>query len=235
MDLGLDLKPPPARGRRPLKLNAAKKRDLTEADVGALWDLPEGGLESQTNSILKIRSTHHALARLVAEGRKHTEISAITGYSPSYISTIQNDPAFKNLVEYYKGQVEEAFVTVHERLAALSMLSAEELQARLTENPEEFTVRELNELIALAADRTGFGPQSRNVNVNVNVDFADKLQNARRRAGLGAELPGTPSDGREGSAPTLDLPAITHESSNVENHQPKNLAQTRTDGETDGD
>lgn len=202
MDLGLQLKPPPARGRKPAQLAAAKKRDLTEADVNALWDIPAGGLQSETNQVLKIRNTHHALARLLAEGRKQVEISSITGYSPSYISTIQHDPAFKNLVSYYKGQVEETFVSVHERLAALSMLSAEELQARLTENPDEFTVRELSELLSLSADRTGFGPQSRITNLNVNVDLAERLRKGRERSGLveGTSSP-LPLSSPEGSPP----------------------------------
>lgn len=202
MDLGLNIKPPPARGRKPAQLNAVKKRDLTRADIDALWDLPEGGLGAETNPVLKIRNTHHALARLLAEGRKQVEVSAITGYSPSYISTIQNDPAFKNLIAYYKGQVEEQFTSVHERLAALSMLSAEELQERLATDPDSFTNRELNELLELTADRTGFGPQSRNVNVNVNVDFASRLENARRRAGLGGDSRLTPS-GTEVLSPGL--------------------------------
>lgn len=210
MDIGLDLKPPPARGRKSSQLNIAKKRDLTEADIGALWDVPEGGLKSETNQVLRIRNTHHALARLLAEGRKQVEVSAITGYSPSYISSIQNDPAFKNLVAYYKGQVEETFTSVHERLAALSMLSAEELQQRLTENPEEFTVRELNELLSLSADRTGFGPQSRNVNLNVNVDLAARLEKARVRSGLGegSYVPqGSPEVSGPAPRPTLNLRA----------------------------
>jgi hypothetical protein len=207
MDIGIDFKPPPARGRKKMVLNATKTRDLTEADVGALWDVPEGGLESESNPVLKIRNTHHALARLLAEGRKQVEVSAITGYSPSYISTIQHDPAFKNLVSYYQGQVEEQFTSVHERLAALSMLSAEELQARLTENPEEFTIRELNDLLTLAADRTGFGPQSRNVNVNVNVDFASRLESARRRAGIGVadSSPSASNGPQPDTRPMLEL------------------------------
>jgi hypothetical protein len=205
MDIGIQFKPPPARGRKKMVLNATKTRDLTEADVGALWDVPEGGLESEANPVLKIRNTHHALARLLAEGRKQVEVSAITGYSPSYISTIQHDPAFKNLVSYYRGQVEEQFTSVHERLAALSMLSAEELQARLTENPEEFTIRELNDLLTLAADRTGFGPQSRNVNVNVNVDFASRLESARRRAGIGASDSSSVAPNGPQPGPMLEL------------------------------
>lgn len=210
MDLGLDLKPPPARGRKAKTHSVIQKRDLTEADIGALWDVPEGGLKSETNQVLKIRNTHHALARLLAEGRKQVEVSSITGYSPSYISSIQNDPAFKNLIAYYKSQVEETFVSVHERLAALSMLSAEELQARLTENPDEFSVRELNELLSLTADRTGFGPQSRNVNLNVNVDLAARLEKARVRSGLGdsSSVPqGSPEVSGPAPRPTLNLRA----------------------------
>jgi hypothetical protein len=206
VDIGFDLKPPPARGRKALRLNVSKKRDLTQSDVESLWDIPEGGLESSTNQILKIRNTHHALARLIAEGRKQVEVSAITGYSPSYISTIQHDPAFKNLVAYYKSQVEETFTSVHERLAALSMLSAEELQERLATDPDSFTNRELNELLTIAADRTGFGPQSRNVNVNVNVDFASRLEAARRRAGIGEDT--TPSSAEGPQSPDKAPPVL---------------------------
>lgn len=179
MDLTDLLAPPPPRGRQPLE--GAYVRDLVEADVSALWDLQPGDLDIPGQSILKIRNVHHSLAKLLAEGRKLQEISLITGYNPAYICTIQNDPAMANLITYYKSQVDETYVNVHERLATISMVAAEELMERITEKPETFTNREAMELVALAADRTGHGPQSRNTQVNVNIDLATRLENARLR------------------------------------------------------
>jgi hypothetical protein len=161
---------------------ASRVRDLTKEDIGKLWALRENDLQegyTQSTSVLKIRETHHALARLVADGRKIVEIAAITGYAPTYINMLKSDPAFKNLVDHYKEAISEVYVTVHERMASLSMLAAEELQERLTEAPEEFSRRELLEVVEKTADRTGFGP--RTTQVNVNLDLADRLQKARSR------------------------------------------------------
>lgn len=181
-NLGLDLKLAPApRGRRPHSQSAAKVRDLTEADIDVLWETPPGGIKSEPSTLLKIRNTHHKLAELLAQGVKQVEISSITGYSQSYISTIQNDPAFQNLVSYYEKQTEALFVDRAERMASLHTLSTEILQERLTEDPESFTQRELIELMKEVSDRTGHGPQSRSVNVNVNVDLAARLASARAR------------------------------------------------------
>jgi hypothetical protein len=166
-------------GGRVYGTTAIKVRDLEEKDIESLWHLRDGDLKTPTHTVTKIRHAHHALARLVAEGRKFPEIAAITGYSPTYISLMQVDPAFKNLVDYYKTNIQEVFISVHERMASLSMLAAEELQERLTEAPEEFSRRELLEVVEKTADRTGFGP--RTTQVNVNLDLADRLQKARSR------------------------------------------------------
>lgn len=157
---------------------AVKVRDLTVDD---LMSAKGRKVNSVTPSIAKIRDSHHALARLLAEGRKDVEISLLTGYSPSRISILKNDPAFSELVSYYKQNVSDTFVTVHERFASLSRDAAEELQSRLDETPETFDNEELMELAKLTADRTGFGPKS--TNVNINVDLAGRLEAARKRIG----------------------------------------------------
>lgn len=172
-------------GRGPVL--GTKKRNLTEADLKGAKNLKPEKI-SQTPSILNIRNTHHMLAMLLAEGRRNEEISAITGYSTGYISTIQSDPALKSLIEYYKSMNKEAFreaqATLFERLNAISMIASEELMQRLTEKPDDFTNRELMEAVEITADRTGFGPQTKNTNINVNIDMASRLQKARARGGL---------------------------------------------------
>lgn len=157
---------------------AVKVRDLSLDDLASARGKKVG---SVTPSIARIRDSHHALARLIAEGRKDVEISRITGYSPSRISILKNDPAFSNLIEYYKKNISDTFVTVHERFASLSRDAAEELQARLDETPEAFDNEELMELAKLTADRTGFGPKS--TNVNINIGLSERLEAARKRIG----------------------------------------------------
>lgn len=155
------LSPPPPRGRKAQPLEISFRRELNEADVQALWDVPEGGLESTTRPLVKLRYQHHYLARLLAEGRSGADCALYTGYDPSRISILKQDPAFSELITYYKTQVDEVYVNVHERLAALGLNSAEELMDRLDVQPEKFTNRELMELSALGLDRAGFGPQSK--------------------------------------------------------------------------
>jgi hypothetical protein len=152
---------PSGRGKRGAVVQAQIRRPLTKADVDALWALPEGGLSSVTPPLQRIRFQHHSLARLLAEGRTHQEASLITGFSPSRISILQKDPAFKDLLASYKGMTDEVYVNVHERLAALGMNTIEELQERLDTEPESFSHNELMELSKLTLDRGGYGPASK--------------------------------------------------------------------------
>jgi hypothetical protein len=132
--------------------------------------------------LLRIRHAHHTLARLIAEGKKDIEISAITGYSPSRISILKGDPAFADLVAYYTSQVEAIFVDVHERLKTLTVEAIEELATRLEENPESFTSRDLLLVAELAADRSGFGPSAKVTHEHnfVTDEFLEKLRSESR-------------------------------------------------------
>lgn len=117
------------------------------------------------------------MARLYAEGKRDVEVSAIMGYSPAYLCNIRQDPAFGELVEYYKTQVAEVFLSVHERLATVAMGAVEELQERLEDKPEGFANRELMELAEMGLDRTGYGPKSTvQANVAIGLVPLDRLQ-----------------------------------------------------------
>lgn len=139
--LGEDHSPPRA------ALAVAYRRDLTPADLTVVGGVSLG---VSTPSIKKIRHIHHSLARLLAEGRKPVECSAITGYSQSRISILQRDPAFSELVEYYKTQVEAQYTDIHAKLAVLGTMAIEELQDRLEGDGEEGPPLSNKELMALA-------------------------------------------------------------------------------------
>jgi len=150
----LNAKISPARGgRKPsAPLTIGEPRELTAADLEELINPSE--LNSAPSPLQRIRSTHHRLAQLVAEGRKGTEISLIMGYSQSRISILQNDPAFQELVAFYKNQQAAVFLNVQERLADLGMAATEELRERLEEDPSQFTHRDLMELQKTTFDRS---------------------------------------------------------------------------------
>ncbi len=141
-----------ARGKKAMPLSMEFERELGPSDVPLILEPPPQG--AFTPPLARIRNSHHMLARLLAEGKSGQEASLVTGYAPSRISILQNDPAFSELVVYYKGQVEAKYLDVHERLAMLGLSTLDELQARLEEDPDSFKNRELMELAEFALDRS---------------------------------------------------------------------------------
>ena len=138
----------------------------------------------------RIGSRHHMLARLLAEGNKPGVCAAITGYDNARISILQNDPAFKELVEFYRATADAAFRDMHEHLAGMSADALNELRQRLEDDPEDFSVNQLMELLKVGADRTGFGPQSTQ-NTNIKSDIAVRLEAGRKRAAEARTIEGT--------------------------------------------
>lgn len=130
-------------------------RDLTQEDVKSTTIRAAYG--SQPGALIqKLRAPHHTLARLVAEGKKHPECSVITGYTVEYIVMLERDPAFQELVSYYRENVSAAYINVHERLASLGTLAMEILQERLSdpEQVKKMTPGALREIMNDALDRS---------------------------------------------------------------------------------
>ncbi len=134
-----------ARGRRGAAASGLEVvRELGSDDLPLLCNPTAVAAPSQ--SLRQIRHSHHQLAQLLARGDSSQEEAAlITGYSPSYISILKGDPAFRDLVSYYVGQREQRVVDVYERMRTLGLSTLDELQRRLEENPEEYTIRLLLE------------------------------------------------------------------------------------------
>jgi hypothetical protein len=138
----------------------------------------------------RVRDTHHKLARTLAEGYTHVEASALTGFSPSRISILQQDPSFKELVQFYRQRVDAAHADVIERLKGASLDALTEIQDRLHESPESFKVSELLEIMSRGFDRSGYGPSStvqhqgevlHSHDIQKIMQEAEELQNVRTR------------------------------------------------------
>ena len=176
MELDVDL-PFRTRGRAPQPLVATVVRELDRADLTLLQE--EKG--SQPTALKRLSERHHALARNLAGGMAPGEAAILCGYSNSRVSILQDDPAFKELIQFYRKEVEVQYRDLHVRLSGLALDAADELAERLEEDPTSFSVGQLMETVKMGADRTGFGPQSSSTNLNVNVDLASRLEQARKR------------------------------------------------------
>jgi hypothetical protein len=178
----LGLTSPRTRGRAANPPRATLGRELTPADLALLET--ERGIKAPT--IKSLRDSHHMLARALAAGMKGCEASVVTGYTESRISLLRQDPTFQELLAHYRDNLDQVYADLHARMATMALDVQAELQERLAENPESMSNEFLADTLKLLADRTGHGPKS--TTVNVNLDLSARLQAARRRV---AETPPT--------------------------------------------
>jgi hypothetical protein len=160
-------------------------RSMTVEDLPLLRS-PPALLPDQVRvqSLGEVRYTHHMLAQLLVQGKSQSECSALTGYSPSYISLIKDDPAFRELLCHYEGIREASFVDTIARMRGLGLHTLEELQSRLASEPARWTKRELMELAELclikpmAATRGAVAPIGGGPGVSVSVNFVSPSEPA---------------------------------------------------------
>jgi len=177
--LEIDLKPR-IKGRAVRPLTAVAVRPLTQSDLAKLK--VERGVKPV--QLQRIRDSHHFLARYLALGATPAEASATTGYSTVRISILLTDPAFQELLSFYRDHRNEKYFNAkthfEERLMA-NMLTAESiLTERMEDDPEKLSDSFLNRYVTDRADRLGFGPTSKSSNLNVLVD-ATQLQQVKDR------------------------------------------------------
>lgn len=165
------------RGRAAKIVSADTERDLTPTDLEALSE--EKG--SKPSAVKRISDRHHALARNLAGGMTERDAAVICGLSLSRVSILKSDPAFIELLDFYREGVTEVYRDMHEKLSGIASTALDELNERLEESPEKVTTGQLLDIVKMGADRTGHGPQTTATNLNVNVDIATKLEAARKR------------------------------------------------------
>lgn len=169
----LDLNVTPTRTR---ELVATQVRDLTSEDL-ALTRLDLG---TKAPPRKKLSERHHALARILASGSSPAAAAALTGYQLPTVSILLADPSFKELMAFYRQNVDAQFVQLHDIMAGLSKDAALVLRERLEEDPDQVSTQHIVEILKTTADRTGHGPKSTQ-DVNVNVSLATRLEEARKR------------------------------------------------------
>lgn len=163
-----------------------------------------------------LRRSHHRVARLIALGYRDTDITRMTGYGPSRIASLKDDPAVQELIATYDRKVEEDFEKkidhVHEEMAEIKLRSLNLIQDRLdkAEDEDEPAPIALKDLLALAgdmADRTGHGKHSSTTKEVVN--FAEMMKQLARSSGRSNVIDATPSTKQlEGPSDEPSNPAV---------------------------
>lgn len=167
------------RGRAQRSVETQLVRALEPADLQSL--AVERGIER--SPLTRIRDRHHALARSLASGNPPGVAAVACGIGLATVSILQRDPAFKELLEFYRNEANLAYRSMHEELAGVSMDALAEIRRRLEDDDTsaKMSMDSLIELTKMGADRTGFGPASKSTNVNVTVDLGARLEAARKR------------------------------------------------------
>jgi len=177
MDLNLDIAAMTRPGRKPAPLHAHVVRELESADLAAL----AAPRNTEPAELKRLSERHHALARSLASGMSEAEAAALTGYDLSRVSNLKRSPAFQELLALYRDRRDAEFAEMHAMLAGLSKDAALELRTRLEDSPGEITLPQLLDILKMGADRTGFGPTSKQ-ETTVRVDLSTRLEAARTRA-----------------------------------------------------
>lgn len=138
-------------------------------------------------SYLRFREAHHAIAQMFASGWTISKVSRETGYSRRRLNIMLADPAFQDLVaEKAKGneeKLDEYADRFHELHFGSMLLAAQEINSALQESIATGERLPMRELLAIAKDGADrFGYSAKSVRVNVNADFAMRLDAAIDRS-----------------------------------------------------
>lgn len=183
MDLGLEISPT-LLGRSAQPLTADIVRELRIEDL-ELLNMPRQ--VAQQRPLARLSERHHALARLLATGVKPGDAAAVMSYSFSRVSILQADPAFQELIRVYRSTLANEMRSNFERLSGLAADASDLLAERMENEPEKVSTGQLIEITKLGADRSGNGPQSSSVQLNINVGIADRMKKAREAARAASE------------------------------------------------
>ena len=155
-------------------------REVARSDLSHLTEKRAPGY------VQTLRDNHHRIARALASGLSNVQVAATCGIAVNSVSRFKADPTCAELIAHYRGVITSEWAqedTVIEFLRSNALKAQAMLSDKLDEAAEKnefLPTRDLLGIAELGLDRTGYGKV--NKNLNVNVDFAAKLEAARTRA-----------------------------------------------------
>lgn len=175
----------------------APPKDLGIGEVRPLTreDLEELKKPREKVFVKTLRDSHHNIARLIAIGLTSIEAAEQSGYSKARVNTLMLDPAFQELVAQKRKLLDAGMASAEaERAAAAQRLNLKALRHledhfdKADEEGELIPIAKALDVFKDTSDRVGI--PKKNLNVNVNVDYAAQLEAAHAR--IRAQLNPTP-------------------------------------------
>ena len=169
------------RGKIASDLQILSVRELTRDDLACVKE------KRNIPAVQRFRDSHHRLARLIASGLRPNDAAQQSGYSLARIYILQADPSFQNLVAAYRKDVHNAYISAEEerfRMATeVNLKSLRHINEHFDKADEEGELIPISRALAVFADTSDrVGLSKKSTNVNINVDFAAKLESARARS-----------------------------------------------------
>lgn len=131
-------------------------RPVTQGDLEALQEnLPSIVFAGDISPGI-IRSSHHAMARDLANGHKLVDVSRLYGLPVTTLKSLMDAPAFIDLMVEYKG-VETLEFSMENKLESLAHDGLDEIRTRLEIQPEKFSTGQLIQMSGDMLDRAGYG------------------------------------------------------------------------------
>lgn len=188
--------------------------------MNQLLDLKFDSPAPSAGIVKRLSQRHRNLARMLASGVSPGQCARVLRYDPSRVSVLQNDPAFKALVEFYSTVQDEEFKRNAEKLADLNEVVIDELTERLEENPDEFSPSQLTELLKVTSDRTGLGPTStvRHAVAVVTPDDIAKIKERIAQSNAGTVNLVSEFSGAALGSPALHAPEGSDSPLQIESH-----------------
>lgn len=186
-------------GRMPQPRGLEVTAELTLADLEAFRSPVKA--EPVVKPLERVLAVHHMQARLLAEGRSAGEVAAIVGTSVQRLRLLQEDPAFQELLAYYKDQHDIISLDNREKANLVGRLAWDELQWRLEHEPEKISTNQVREIAFGATDRVdlpalanplnqGQAPSEIKITFQIGNDLQAKQRAAKVIEGDGVEETG---------------------------------------------
>jgi hypothetical protein len=191
------------RGRIETKIEILGVRPLSRDDLACVKE------KRNVPAVQRFRDPHHRLARLLASGIRPAQAASEAGYSLARIYILQADPSFQDLVSAYRKDVHLAYISAeeerHRAATEVNLKALRHLNEHFDKADEEGELIPIGRALAVFADTSDrVGLSKKSTNVNINVDFAAKLEGAIARSanaklvrGRSLPTPALPSKNRE--------------------------------------
>lgn len=156
--------------------------DLAEY-IGAAGQL-QTTQKSDEKDIQVLRARHHSVARYLAMGISEGVVAELTGFTPSYLSTLKNNPSMLELIAHYRAPSTSITQEISEQLRTAGVSALMSLIEDLAQGRVD--INQKIQIAKLGVDRSGNGPSSTQHNINETriVDVAEVAKlalEARRR------------------------------------------------------